>query len=68
MDLTFDSSQTRNCVSIMLRSDNILERTEQFWVVLTSAEDQPVLLDVDRATVALLDTTSEFLHVFKFGL
>ena len=60
VNLTFDSRQNKQCVNIMLKSDSILEETEEFQVVLTSAEDEPVLLDITRANVAIMDTNSKY--------
>lgn len=59
MELSFNASRNRSCVHIMLNSDNILEQTEEFHVVLTFTENQPVVLDTDRAIFAIMDTNSE---------
>ena len=43
----------------MLNEDNILEQAEKFQVVLTSEDNQPVVLDTASATVTILDTDSK---------
>ena len=41
----------------MLNEDDILEQTEEFEVVLTSEDNQPVVFDT--ASVKILDTDSK---------
>ena len=53
--LTFDLERSRECVSIMLTDDNLLEPTEEFEVSLTTEEEQ-VIVNPERAVVSILDT------------
>lgn len=59
-ELTFNANQSKDCVNIMLSKDNILEQTEEFQVVLTSKDNQPVVLDTASVTVKILDTNSKY--------
>ena len=54
-ELTFNSERSRECVSIRLVNDSLLEPTEEFEVSLTSDEEQ-VILNLERAVVSILDT------------
>ena len=54
-ELTFDSERGRECVSIRLANDSLLEPTEEFEASLTTDEEQ-VILNPERAVVSILDT------------
>ena len=54
-ELTFNSERSRECVSIRLVNDSLLEPTENFEISLTSDEEQ-VILNPERAVVSILDT------------
>ena len=61
VDLAFDANQTRDCVSIMLKSDNILEETEEFRLLLLPSQgDQPVVFGTNNIPVSITDTNSEY--------
>jgi hypothetical protein len=54
-ELTFDPDRSRECVSIVLVDDSLLEPTEEFQVSLTTDEEQ-VIISPKRAVVSILDT------------
>ena len=54
-ELTFNPERSRECASIMLVNDSLLETTEELQVSLTTDEDQ-VTLSLDKAVVSILDT------------
>ena len=54
-ELTFNPDRSRECVSIMLVSDSLLETTEELQVSLTTDEDQ-VTLNPDKTVISILDT------------
>ena len=54
-ELTFDSDRSRECVSIRLANDNLLESTEEFEVSLSTDEEQ-VIVNPQKAVVSILDT------------
>lgn len=60
VELTFGPSQRKDCVSIMLKSDNILEETEKFLLLLSSQGDQPVIFNTNNVPVSIMDTNSEY--------
>ena len=59
-ELVFGVDSGRQCVSISLESDGILEDTEELQVSLTS-EETSVILDPDKAIVSILDTDGEMM-------
>ena len=54
-ELIFNPERTRDCISINLVNDGLLETTEELEVSLTTDEEQ-VILNPDRAVVSILDT------------
>ena len=53
--LTFNSTRSRACVTVVIEDDDLLENTEEFQLSLTSDEDQ-VILDPDSTVVSITDT------------
>ena len=60
VELTFNSSQRKDCISILLKSDLILEETEKFRLLLTSQGAQPVVFDTNSVPVSIMDTNSKY--------
>ena len=54
-ELVFGFDSARQCVSISLDDDGVLEATEELQISLTS-EETAVILDPERAVVSILDT------------
>lgn len=67
-NLLFNANQSRSCAHIMLNNDTILEQMEEFYVLLTFTENQPVVLETDRAIVAIMDTNSKQLFMSNLSL
>ena len=68
-DLTFDGSADRNCVTVAITDDNILDVTENFFGTLTTT-DSSVILSPDRAQVNIFedpnDGKNKLLHLCVF--
>lgn len=59
----FDASNTRQCVQVPILPDDDLEDDEQFTVTLTSPPDESVVLDPDRGTITIVDTSGIHAHI-----
>ena len=54
-ELVFDSDNERQCISISLENDGVLENIEELQVSLTS-DEEAVILEPDKAVISILDT------------
>ena len=64
-DLTFDGSTNRNCVTVTITDDDILEDTENFIGTLTTT-DSSVTLTPDRAQVNIFEDSIDGENKVKF--
>ena len=64
-ELVFDSDNERQCISVSLENDGVLENIEELQVSLTS-DDEDVVLDPVKAIVSVLDTDGNT-NIFYFS-
>lgn len=62
-ELTFDGDTDRQCVNVTVNPDVLVEGTESFALVLNS--DESVILQLEEATIQIVDSASRITHVLQ---
>ena len=63
-ELVFGFDSERQCVSISLGDDGVLENTEELQISLSS-EETAVILDPEKAVVSILDTDGKSVSLYS---